>query len=243
MSTEIDVDYRGLNLSAIAAEIDRTFGFASEWHTEKKSEAGSYEFEGKIVIDLEAIDKLCEVVEVGPGDVGHVLRYVMAHLKTHHYQELNPRYGKPYAEDPRPWELEADLAAGWICANAHIQNAFRILFIAPVFNDMGRLKMMSGQNNDSNQELPIYPWPQEREVAFRKGGRLWANGQLSAYNTAATKQGMIDETFTDFLTDLPITVNNLWNRPVPEGALQAFKEDQERRHSSAVIVEEVGFIA
>jgi hypothetical protein len=222
MISNLSADYRGLNLRAIANMIDQTFGFKSEWLTVPESENGCYELKGQIVIDLAAVDKLCTLVEAGPGDIGHVFRYILGHLKTHHFQELNSRYSKSYVEDIRPYEIEADMIAGWICATAQIPNSFRTHQIAPSFNDLRRLKMMGG-TSESDLE---YPWPAEREHAFRRGGRMWATGQISVYNSVGMRMGMFDESFDEFIAEVPIFVSNLWSRPIPPDAREKSLSDQ-----------------
>lgn len=221
MLSKLSADYRGLNLLGIANSIDSTFGFPSDWQTRAESENGCYEFDGQIVLDLAHIDGLCQLVDAGPGDIGHVFRYVMAHLKAHHLQERTTRYSKSYAEDFRPYEIEADIIAGWFCASARIPGSFRTHPIAPSFSDFYRLKLMGQDRLPSS-----YPWPAERELAFRRGGRMWAAGQITLYNAIGARLGMYDESFEEFTAEVPMIVNNLWSRPVPEDALALSLSDQ-----------------
>src|SRR5580658_1366950 len=107
MSNQLPTDYRGLDLHAIADSIDRIFQFTSSWEAHTGPGVGSWEHDGRIVVDLESCDRLGDVVDAGPATIGHVFRYVLAHLKAHHYQELRPVYSKPYNEDIRPYEIDA----------------------------------------------------------------------------------------------------------------------------------------
>jgi hypothetical protein len=219
MSNSLSSDYRGLDLRTIAHDIDGIFGFPSNWESTPGPSVGCWEYRGRIVIDLGVVDKLCQFLDAGPGDIGHTFRYVLAHLKAHHYQELNPNYSKLYAEDIRPYELDADLIAGWICANARIPNSFRTHGVAAAFNDFSR-RELSGENSEPKINIkPLdYPWPEERDLAFQRGARIWAAGQISSYNSATTKQGMPDETFHEFLAQVPTIVNGMWSRPLPKAA-------------------------
>jgi len=220
MSSTLSGDYRGLNLRAIADTIDRIFEFQSDWQALPEVRGGSHEFQGRIVVDLSQVDRLCDFVDAGPGDRGHVFRYVLAHLKSHHYQELYPTYSKPYVEDIRPYELEADLIAGWICANAQIPNAFRTHGMAREFSDFGRMNLMLGHDSaTSRAEHVSYIYPEERELAFRRGARMWATGQVSQYSQAAVRQGMHDETFHEFMAEVPSIINSMWSRPLPQTVL------------------------
>jgi len=224
MSNKLTADYRGLDLVAIADNMDQLFGFESAWETRDDSDGHSWELNGRIIVNLPDLDRLCEVVEAGPGDIGHVFRYVFAHLKTHHYQELTPSYAKPYSEDIRPYELDADLTAGWICANAAIANSFRRSGIA-LFHDFNRLEEGNGTTNRaSTRTVTEYPWPEERDLAFLRGARMWAAGQISSYNTAATRQGIPNQTFPEFLAEVPAIVHGMWSRSVPNSI-----EDAKRR--------------
>jgi len=219
MSNSLTSDHRGLDLKLIADDIDRVFGFASNWESSEGTGGGSWEYEGRIMIDLSAIDKLCHDVGVGPADIAVVFRYVFAHLKAHRYQELNPTYSKTYLEDFRPYELEADLVAGWVCADARIPNAFRIHGMASGFNDLSRRELFNGAAEPKvNVKPDDYPWPEEREHAYQRGARMWAAGQVSTYNSATTKQGIPDESFKEFLEQVPAVVNTMWSRPVPQAA-------------------------
>lgn len=208
-------DYKGLNLEVMAHRLDGLFGFASEWDCIPTSEFGCYEFGGRIQVDLSTIDGLCADMHAGPADAGQIFRYVFAHLKVHHYQELNPTYEKSYMEDMRPYELEADLVAGWICAAARISDLFRTHGMASDFSDFARVRYMTDPPDTTPR---IYPWPVEKEYAFRRGARMWAAGRVGEYNPAAAKQGMEEETFDEFLVGVPWVVRGLWSRPVPSTA-------------------------
>jgi hypothetical protein len=216
MSNELNFEFHGISLRQIANEIDHVFGFPSEWQADLDSDEGCYEYQGKVVVCAHALGVLCEQLDAGPGDLSHVVRYVMAHLKTHHYQELHPTYAKAYVEDPRPYELEADLAAGWICANAQLPNSFRILQMAPRFNDFKRLKLMSSGTNEQRGSDYVYPWPAERDLAFVRGGRQWALGRISLSHSPGIRLGLPDEAFHEFMLEAPIFVNNQWQRLVPD---------------------------
>jgi len=142
MGNNLSKDYKGLDLPLIAHSIDELFGFPSDWES-RQGTGGSWEFEGRIVVDLDETDRLGEVVEAGPVEIANVFRYVFAHLKAHHYQELNPTYEKTYLEDIRPHELDADLVAGWVCAHAEMPSLFRLTGMASSFNDFNRRARIS----------------------------------------------------------------------------------------------------
>lgn len=221
-------DYKGLNLRYMAHVIDLTFGFASQWESTSRSDEGCYEYQGRIVVDLDVIDQLCELMNATKADSGQVFRYVLAHLKTHHFQELYPTYDKPYTEDMRPYELEADIVSGWICANARIVDLFRTHGMSGTFNDFHRLNLMKGAEGGAGDQDIHYPWPEEKDFAFRRGARMWATGRITEYNPAAAKQGMEDETFAEFLAGVPMVVRGLWLRPVPSA--DALRSATEQGH-------------
>ncbi len=212
-------DYKGLDLQRMALQLNRAFGFASEWQASSDTEEGCYEFDGRIVIDLAVIDQICEQMYTTKADAAQVFRYILSHLKAHHFQELYPTYDKPYIEDVRPYEIEADLLAGWLCANARIPDLFRTHGMPGAFRDFHRLKLMGAKTPPNGQFQ--YPWPEEKDFAFRRGARMWAAGRVSEYNSAATKQGMEDETFAEFLAGVPMVVKGLALRPVPRTEIQS----------------------